>query len=895
MSPLPQPPLPPGPVADLFGALHELHHRAGWPSLRRIAAEVGCSHTTVSVAFSEPRLPRWGLLELIVEALDGDVEGFRELWLAASAADTDLGPTTSVPAPAASTASGPAPAEPDQRERFAAPRELPAPIVPVVGRAADLARLDDAFEAAQAGTGPGVVLITGPAGVGKTCLAVAWSHTVAGRHPDGQLYLDLRGYDVSRARTPAAAAESVLRRLGVAAAAVPRELADRSALLRSLLAGRRLLLVLDNAHSADQVAPLLPGAASCFVVVTSRDGLPSLVTRAGAQRIGLRRLDEDDATTLLAQLIGKPAAARPDAVAELARRCAYLPLALRVAAEVVTRDPDWELAEQVARFEGRAARLDLLDAGGDERTSVRSVFSWSRRRLGPQAGTLFELLGFSPSRELETAAAAALLGAGPAAGAAAVDELLRAHLVERRGDAIGLHDLLRDYVVELAARRPAAERHAARQRLFDHHVRATGRAAAAAFADAGSAEARTWLDRHRQSLLAVARSAGQDSPSHCLRLAALLHPYLEVSGYYGDAIALQRTAIQTAQRPGGDRAELAGALRRLAGVLRRSGALAESLAAAERTMALYEELDDRAGIASALDALTAVHVRQGRNELAGEELARAVELHRELGDGPGEAAAANRWGIALMQLGRFADALARHEHAYALYRTLGQRVALGRVANNVGVVSLRLGRYEAAHAALSEALTIATEVGNRAGMGVALANLGEVAERRGRYADAVESYRQGIEVCAQVGYLAGLADARRGLGVVLARQGAHAKALETLRAALELGRGAGDADVETATLNDIGLAERLAGADGAASHRAAYEAAGVTGDLFQRAKALDGLAWAALAGTDVPLARSHWLEALGLFDGLGVPEAADVRAELARLGTEAPSTLAPVE
>jgi tetratricopeptide (TPR) repeat protein len=869
---LPQPSLPPGPLADLFAALHDLHHQAGWPSLRRMAAEVGCSHTTVSVAFSESRLPRWGLLELIVEALHGDPETFRPLWLRASA-------------------SGPEPAEPAiaPAARYVAPRDLPAPVTPFAGRSLDLARLDSAFQAAQDGAGPSVVLITGPAGVGKTCLAVAWSHTVAGRHPDGQLYLDLRGYDASRARTPSAAAESVLRRLGVDAAAVPRDLTERAALLRSVLTDRRLLLVLDNAHSADQVRPLLPGSTSCFVLVTSRDSLPGLIARAGAHRVDLHRLGEQDATALLTQLIGAPARAEPDAAGELARRCACLPLALRIAAEVVTRDPAWPLAEQVARFDRRSARLDLLDAGGDEHTSVRSVFSWSRRRLSAQAGTLFELLGFCPARELETAAAAALLGAGQATDAAAVEELLRAHLVEQRAGAIGLHDLLRDYVVELAARRPAAERHAARRRLFDHYPQATRRAADRAFGDSGSSDARAWLDRRRLTLVAVTRSAGQDSPRHCLELAALLHPYLEVSGYYDDAAAVQRSAIAAAERAG-DESERATALLRLAGALRRSGLTADSLSAAEQAMAIYAELGDgapQAGIAAALDATAAVHVRQGRNELAGGQLQRAVEIYRALGDRSGEAAAANRWGIALMQLGRLGDALDRHRHAYDVYRALGSRVAQGRAANNVGVLNLRLGRYDAAVEALDEALAIATEMGNRAGVGVALANLGDVAERRHRYDDAVESYRSAIELCAGIGYINGLADARRGLGVVLGRLGSYPEALDLLRDALQIGRRAGDADVETATLNDIGLVERLAGEDGTASHRAAHETALVTGDLFQRARALDGLARGAWAAGDRVAARRQWQQALVLFDALGVPEAADVRAELARFGTDA--------
>jgi tetratricopeptide (TPR) repeat protein len=865
---LPQPTLPAGALADLFAALHEQHHLAGRPSLRQMAAEVGCSHTTISAAFSEPRLPRWGLLELIVETLDGDPEQFRSLWLAASADQ---------PATEASS--------PTTVRTYVAPHDLPAPVTPYLGRTADLARLDDALRAAQDGAGPRVVLITGPAGVGKTSLAVAWAHTAAEQHADGQVYVDLRGYDVSRARTPAAAVESVLRRLGAEPSAIPRELAERAALLRSVLADRQALFVLDNAFSADQLWPLLPGSPSCFVVVTSRDSLPALVARAGARRVDLHRLAEGDAEALLVALIGPRAQAEPDAVHALAKRCAYLPLALRVAAERVTRDPDAPLTVQVARFDRRSARLDLLGAGGDEQTNVRSVFSWSRRRLSEPAGTLFELLGLSPAREMEVAAAAALLGRGSSTGAAAVDELVLAHLVEQRVDVIGLHDLLRDYVLELAAHRPEGERRAARRRLFDHYVDTTRRATEHVFGDADAGDGRAWLGRNRATLLAVARSAANDSPPHCLEMAALLHPYLEVSGHYGEASALQRTAVDVAQRVDAQR-ELGAALVRLAGSLHRSGDTGESLVAAERALATWTAVGDQAGTASALQALAAVHTRQGRNALGSTELRRALEMFQAVGDREGEAATANRLGIALLQLGQLDEALAEHERAYEIYRSLGSRVSQGRAANNVGVLNLRLGRYEAATAALKEALDIAAEVGNRAGIGVALANLGDVAERQHHYDDAVESYRGSIEVCAEIGYRNGLADARRGLGVVLGRLGSYAEALETLYDALRVGREAADADVETATLNDIGLVQRLADADGTANHRAAYDVSLGTGDLFQRARALDGMARGAWAGGDQATARRQWQEAAALLDGLGVPEAAVVHVELARLDSD---------
>ncbi|WP_328473425.1 tetratricopeptide repeat protein [Actinoplanes sp. NBC_00393] len=848
MRTLAQPPLPPGTRADLFDALHRLHHHAGRPSLRQIAADVGCSHTTISAAFAGPQVPRWGLLELIVETLGGDTGRFKELWVAATESGDDAA-ETAAPAEVAATV---------------VPRDLPAPPTPFVGRDAACTGLDSALRDAQRGAAAGVVLITGAAGVGKTSLAVAWAHTVAGEHPDGQLYLDLRGYDVSRPRTPSAAVDVVLRRLGVAASAVPRELSEKSALLRSLLAGRRLLLVLDNAYSAEQVWPLLPGSPSCFVVVTSRDTLPGLVARVGVRRLVLDRLDEPTATDLLNRLVGDRARAEPPAVRALAARCAYLPLALRVAAEVVTTDPHDSLADQIARFDHRSARLDLLAAGGDERTAVRSVFSWSVRRLSPAAAALFTLLGLSPSRSLDDEAAAAL--AGMPTAAAAVAELARAHLVERRGDAFGLHDLLRDYVIELAAQRPEPERHRARQRLFDHYV--------ARCRDPG------WLREHRPALVAAARSAAKDSPAHCLRLAALLHSHLEDSGHYAEAISVQRTAIEVARRQHDQRA-VAAALCRLAGVQRRAGEFADALTAASEAAEISDHEQDRIGTAAALQALAAVHVRQGRNDLGVGELEQATKILSELGDRDGEAAAANRGGIALMQLGRLHEALAHHRRAYDVYLELGAPLPRGRAANNVGVVCMRLGDYDAAHRALTEALQLARDTGNRVGAGVALANLAELAERRHRWEQAAAGYRAAIAIFEPIGYLGGLADGRRGLGLALARQGSPEDGLVLLAAALELARSIGEADIETATRIDLALVRRLTGRDATADYRAACEAAEASGDTYQHARALDGLARCALDAGDAEQARRLWQPALEVFTRLGVPEAAAAAAGLA--------------
>src|SRR5690606_22860222 len=259
-------------------------------------------------------------------------------------------------------------------EAGAVPRQLPAEVAGFTGRDAPLAALDGLL--AEPGPTVPIAVVSGAAGVGKTALALRWAHRVAGRFPDGQLFLDLHGYDP---RQPVEAEEALavlLRGLGVAGSALPRGLDERAAAFRSRLAGRRVLVVLDNAHAAGQVRPLLPGSPTCAAVVTSRDDLAGLVARGGARRIALDVLDDTEAVTLLRALIGDRVAADPAAALALARRCANLPLALRVAAELAAARPDLTIADLAADLSQEPRRLDLLDAAGDPGTAVRAVFSW---------------------------------------------------------------------------------------------------------------------------------------------------------------------------------------------------------------------------------------------------------------------------------------------------------------------------------------------------------------------------------------------------------------------------------------------------------------------------------------------------------------------------------------
>jgi transposase len=440
----------------------------------------------------------------------------------------------------------PAPARPGVTSAApAVPRELPARVTNFTGRLAELDTLTRLLGEPGA-KAPGTVVISvigGTAGVGKTALVVHWAHQVAGWFPDGQLYVNLRGYDPGEPMPAADALARFLRALGVPGQDIPAEEDERAALYRSRLSGRRMLVLLDNARSAEQVRPLLPGTPDCAVVVTSRDSLAGLVAREGAARLDLDLLRESEAVSLLRALIGGRVHAEPAAAQALAGQCARLPLALRVAAEMVIARPAARLSDLVRELAGQRRRLNLLDAAGDSRTALRAVFSWSCRHLDASAASTFQLAGLHPGLSLDSYAAAALTGATVERAAGLLEQLARAHLMQPIAPGrYGMHDLLRDYAAEQAADHDAGLGcRQALTRLFDHYLSTAVIAMdtlypaenprLAGVSPSGSplppvaepAAARAWLDAHRAALVAAAAyTADHGWPSHASRLATVI-------------------------------------------------------------------------------------------------------------------------------------------------------------------------------------------------------------------------------------------------------------------------------------------------------------------------------------------------------------------------------------
>jgi DNA-binding SARP family transcriptional activator/tetratricopeptide (TPR) repeat protein len=745
------------------------------------------------------------------------------------------------------------------------PRELPAAAAGFVGRAGELAALTGLLDRSAGQARPAIVIsaIGGTAGVGKTSLAVQWAHQVAGRFPDGQLYVNLRGYDPDRPLPSADALAGFLRSLGVPGQDIPPEEDERAARYRSLLAGRRVLVVLDNAGSVEQVRPLLPGSPSCAVVVTSRDSLAGLVARHGATRLDLNLLPDAEAISLLRMLIGPRVEDDPGAAETLAGQCCRLPLALRVAAELAATRPDVPLAGLVAELADQQRRLDLLDAGGDPRTAVRAVFSWSYRNLDADAARAFRLLGLHPGPDFDPYAVAALTGICLERANRVLDTLTRAHLIQPAGPGRhGMHDLLHAYALELADRDGADdEQHSALARLLDHYLH-TSAAAMDILRPAerhrrpriptpatpippvtGPAAARAWLDAERATLVAVTvHAAGHGWQSHAARLSATLFRYFDHGVHYPEAMTIHSHARAAAQRAG-----------------------------------------DRAAEATALYYLAKVHMRQSRYQQAVSYLRQAMTLYRQVGDHSGEGRALVDLGIIHYCQGRYRKAIGIHRHALDMCRQTGDLISKATALYVLAAIEERQGRYDVATRNQRQGLAIAAEIGAGGLQFDALVGLGTVGLRQGRYRQAAGHLDRALALSRDFGYRHGEPEALARIGDVYLRQGRYQRAASCLREAMALYRQVRNRSGEADALNSLGEVWLATGQAhrARAEHSTALGLASRIGDKYQQARAHQGLGQAYRAGGDPGGTRRHWQEALTLFTELGTPEADQIRAQLA--------------
>jgi tetratricopeptide (TPR) repeat protein/transcriptional regulator with XRE-family HTH domain len=662
---------------------------------------------------------------------------------------------------------------PVRKASLPALHQLPADIPDFTGRESELARLRG-IVAGNATQGAAVVIsaIAGMAGVGKTALVVHLGHELGDRFPDAQLFVDLHGYDPLQRLAPEEALDWFLRSLGVTSEALPTTVDRQAAVYRSLLAGRRALVVLDNASSAEQVRPLLPGSPTCLVLITSRSSLVGLAAAQGARLVSLDVLGPAEALELLARVAGQDGRERvgrePDAAVKVTRLCGHLPLGVRIAAAALAARPSLSVAELARRLGDEQQRLGQLASGDVE---VRASFAFSYQNLDLPVARMFRRLGLIPGPDFARGVAAALSEIGPVAAERFLETLVDAHLVEAAAtpDRYRFHDLLRLYSREQAqAEETDLDRKAALQRMLEWYLD-SARAAARLLepgrrllscGDSGErpeptfathAQAMAWFEAERANLVAANHQAA-NSGLHTIAwlLPNALFGYFDLRKHWADWEKTHTVGLTAAQAAPDRRAQawMMGSLGTAHIDLRR---FEEAIDSQQQALAIMREVGDRWGEGAALGNLGAAYNRLQRPEEAIVCLQQALLIFREAGYRRNEGMALHNLGEASQLLRQFAEAIDYGHQALAIFREVGNRHREGMVLNDIGNAYRELGRFDEAIDCLEEALTIHRDVGSRWGEGRALQFLGLAFQCTPRADEARACWQEALTIFTELG------------------------------------------------------------------------------------------------------------------------------------------------
>jgi tetratricopeptide (TPR) repeat protein/transcriptional regulator with XRE-family HTH domain len=781
----------------------------------------------------------------------------------------------------------------------AATRSLPRDIAAFTGRQAELARLMGTLNAVAAGGGVvGICAVDGMAGIGKTTFAVHAAHRLAGTFPDGQFFLPLHAHTAGqRPVDPADALASLLLTAGVPAAAIPPGLEARAGRWRDQLAGKRVLLLLDDAAGHEQVRPLLPGTAGSLVLVTSRRRLTAL---EDATAISLDTLPPGEAGVLLARLAARAGIGATDpAVGEITRLGGFLPLAIGMLASQLRHHTAWSAADLAAVLAGARDRLELMRA---EDLSVAAAFDLSYADLTSDQRRLFRRLGLHPGPDIDAYAAAALDGTSLATARRGLAGLYDQHLLsEPTPGRYQLHDLLREHARALAAADDPAESDEPVGRLLDYYLHTAlaasqrittqmtpipsvpaGRQPAFVPQLSTPQQAAAWLETERANLhAAVDCAAACGRFQHAVAIPAAMADFLDTRGHWDQAAALDQTAI-TAARQAGDRAGQAGALTNLCSIQGSTGDYRAAAASATRALALYRDVGDRAGQANALNNLGIVQRWSGDHQAATASCRQALELFRDLGHRYGQGDALTELGALQAQTGNYAAAAESLQQALALYRDVGDRVGQGGALVNLGAVQVETGDYAAAAESLRQALALYRDIGHRLGQADALGHLGTVQRLTGDYPAATASHQQALEQFRDIGHRLGQAYALNDLGLVQQETGDYPAAAASHQQALELFRDRGDRLGEAEALNRLGeLATRTSATSQARDqHTQALAIARDISAAPEEARALEGLGHSHLQDGNPGHAAAHLRQALAIYQRIGAPGAKRVEETL---------------
>jgi DNA-binding SARP family transcriptional activator len=662
--------------------------------------------------------------------------------------------------------------DPEPRPSRPLPAQLPHRIPDFTGRDAELDRLDAMVTRDDPGADIVIAVIAGTAGVGKTALAVHWAHRISDHYPDGQLYVNLRGFDpTGTAVAPAEAIRGFLDAFGATPQQIPLSLQAQEALYRSLLAGRRVLILLDNAADEDQIRPLLPGSPGCLVIVTSRNELRGLIVTAGAHPVDLDLLSAAEARQLLSRRVGESRMlAEPPAADDIITLCARLPLALMLVAARAAAHPGFRLTALAAELREAGGSLDAF-SGQDQATNVRAVFAWSYLRLSTPARRLFRLLGLHYGPDIAAPAVVSLAGMPREQIRPGLDELARAHLVtERVPGRFAFHDLLRAYATELAGAHDSEDyRRAARHRMLDHYLYSAYHADellsqfrdqpfTLAGAEAGVVPERpadqkhalAWFEAEHAVLVTLLRQAtGFDA--HTWQLAWALKPYFGYQGHWRDWQSSQRAALDAARRLA-DRPAEALSLRLLGAAFLSLGNYDEAHVHLQHALGMFRELGDQTGQAEASRDLAALLERQGRYPGALEHAQQALDLFRAAGDQVGEGRALNAVGWFRAQLGDYSGALTCCRQALDLQRAVGDIVGQAETADSLGYAHRLLGHQSESIICYQQAIDLFRECGDRYNEADSLASLGDAHQAFGDAHSAQFAWQCALTILDELGH-----------------------------------------------------------------------------------------------------------------------------------------------
>ena len=773
----------------------------------------------------------------------------------------------------------------------AATRALPRDIASFTGRAAELAGLLGEIGGLEAVAGViGIHAIDGMAGIGKTTLAVHAAHQLAQRFPDGQFFLPLHAHTRGqRPVDPADALVSLLLTAGVNPQMIPPGLEARTARWRDHIAGKKILLLLDDAASHEQVAPLLPGTPGSLVLVTSRRRLAAL---QDATVISLDTLPPDEAAELLARLAGRPGmSAGEPAAGEITRLCGYLPLAIGMLAAQLRHHPAWTPAQLAAELAQARDRLTLMHA---ENVSVAAAFDLSYEDLTPGLQRIFRRLGLVPGASIDVYAAAALEGTSRQAARGYLDDLYDQHLLtEPAPGRYQLHDLLREHARALADADDPADAGAATERLLDYYLHTAATAnrltaerpppaipplacpPAAVPQLASRKEALAWLEAERANLQACADyAAAHGLTVHAVWLPAQVGDFLRTHGYLDQALALHRAAAEIAQAAG-DRAGQAIALNNLGYIYRLVGHYSAAISSLTPALSLYRDLGNQDAQVETLNLLGAVHNEIDDLPAAAEAAAEALTSARAAGDRSGEAHALVTLATAQQGDIGYRAATEMYSQALALLREAGDQHGLARALTVAGITQKWVGDYGQAVSSFTEAATLSRDLGDPLYEGLALIRLGNVHRETGDYQAAVTAVNQGLALVQELGSQSWVAEALQELGAVQYLTGDHQSAATTLTRALTMHRELGARWGEAEILNLIGElhATTLGPEEGIARHAEALTIARDIPAPEIEADALTGIGRCHLQTGNTTLGTALLRQALDVYQRIGSPSA----------------------